>query len=210
MSSDFYQIRLCPACGLRYPIVEDHPFGTRCPVCLGETQLILKHKLPIHQGKRLKTASGKGIRIALLDNVRSAWNVGSIFRTADGLGLEKLYLCGITPTPESEAVRKTSLRAEISITWEYTPNALETVNKLKSEGHIIIALEQDSRATPISQLQISGSQIPILIIGNEVTGVDPNLLDICDRIVYIPLRGSGRSFNVGIAFAIAVSQMING
>ena len=203
MTTDFYQIRLCASCGLRYPLVENHPFGERCPVCLGETQVVLKHKLPIHQGARPKAASGAGIRLALLDNIRSAGNVGSIFRTADGLGMEKLYLCGITPTPESEAVRKTSLKAEETLAWEYTPNGLETAKKLKGEGCTLIALEQDERAIPVTQSQIPASRFPVLVIGNEITGLDPELLDLCDHIVDIPMQGESRSFNVGVAFAIA-------
>jgi tRNA G18 (ribose-2'-O)-methylase SpoU len=184
-------------------MVEDHPFGERCPVCLGETREISKHLLPIHQGNRPKELNNPGIKTAMLDNIRSAWNVGSIFRTAGGLGIEKLYLCGITPTPESEAVRKTSLKTEDQLSWEYTSNALETVKQLRDAGHILIALEQDTRAIPLTQGSIPKSQNPVLILGNEVTGIDPAILDICDHIVYIPMRGGKESFNVGIAFGIA-------
>jgi 23S rRNA (guanosine2251-2'-O)-methyltransferase len=153
-----------------------------------------------------------GIRLeALLDNIRSAWNVGSIFRTADGLGVSKLYLCGITPTPDNEAVRKTSLGAEETVAWEYSRNALETAKKLKGEGYRVIALEQDKRAIPITAILPERSKAQskgmltkdVLILGNEVTGVDPGLLDLCDLILHIPMRGHKRSFNVEVAFAIA-------
>jgi 23S rRNA (guanosine2251-2'-O)-methyltransferase len=116
MTATYYEIRLCQNCGLRYPLTESHPFGERCPVCLGTTQVVLKRTIALLPSR----GEGTGIRgeiqlSALLDNIRSAWNVGAIFRTADGLGIDKLFLCGITPTPDSEAVRKTSLGAEETV-----------------------------------------------------------------------------------------------
>ena len=222
MSADSYEIRLCPNCGLRYPLTGGHPFdkaqgrpfGERCPSCLGETQVVLKRTyspLPFgREGSRVR-----GNLSALLDNLRSAWNVGAIFRTADGLGLDRLYLCGITPTPENEALRKTSLGAEETVAWEYSPNALETAKRLKGEGCRLVALEQDERAIPVEQIgnlfrgQIANLSHTVLILGNEVTGVDPELLDLCDQIVYIPMRGRKRSFNVEVTFAIAVYALFN-
>lgn len=201
MSTNYYEIRLCPACGLRYPLTEGHPFGERCPSCLGETRVVLKRKishLPLG-------GDGSGVRgnlSILLDNIRSAWNVGSIFRTADGFGVNKLYLCGITPTPENESMHKTSLGAEETVAWEYSRNALETAKRLKADGHILIALEQDARANPLDAMDRASLQKTVLVIGNEITGVDPELLDLCDQIVYIPMRGQKQSFNVEVAFAI--------
>jgi len=210
MTATRYEIRLCGSCGLRYPLVENHPFGERCPSCLGTTFQVSTQRL---DRQPAPLAIGPHTRLeALLDNVRSAWNVGSIFRTADGLGVRKLHLCGITPTPNNEAVRKTSLGAEESVIWEYSRNALEMAQKLKGEGCKLIALEQDPRAIPIMeyQISISDSQFPILILGNEVTGADPEILDLCDQIVYIPMRGKKRSFNVEVAFAIAASHLLRG
>jgi tRNA G18 (ribose-2'-O)-methylase SpoU len=149
---------------------------------------------------------------ALLDNIRSAWNVGAIFRTADCLGVDKLYLCGITPTPENDSVQKTSLGAESSVKWEYARNALLVAERLKAEGARLWALEQDERAVPLNAelRMITDEKKPlVLIIGNEVTGVDPALLDLCDKIVYIPMRGSKRSLNVEVAFGVAVSALVN-
>lgn len=143
---------------------------------------------------------------ALLDNVRSAWNVGAIFRTADGLGISKLYLCGITPTPDNEAVRKTSLGSEETVSWDYAPNALEYAKNLKNDGYKLIALEQDERSKPIEQ--VDNLSPIVLVVGNEVTGVDPELLDFCDQIVHIPMRGQKRSFNVEVAFAITAYALL--
>jgi tRNA G18 (ribose-2'-O)-methylase SpoU len=150
---------------------------------------------------------------ALLDNIRSAWNVGAIFRTADCLGVDKLYLCGITPTPENESVQKTSLGAESSVKWEYARNALLVAERLKAEGVRLWALEQDARSNPLGKTDAEANretnQRMVLIVGNEVTGVDPALLDLCERIVHIPMRGSKRSLNVEVAFGVAVSALVN-
>jgi tRNA G18 (ribose-2'-O)-methylase SpoU len=145
----------------------------------------------------------------LLDNIRSAWNVGSILRSAEGFGYAHAYLCGITPTPNNEPVQKTSLRAEESVIWSYHKDALKLVKSLKKEGWKIIALEEDERAVPLesdglpSRMGEQAPRLQILIVGNEVTGVDSDLLDLCDTIYYIPMHGQKRSFNVAIAFGIA-------
>ena len=205
MSTDFYEIRHCPSCGLRYPLTADHPFGTRCPSCLGDTELVLKRTIPFSPPIKAGPQTRDRISLsALLDNLRSAWNVGSIFRTADGLGINKLYLCGITPTPDTANIRKTSLGAEKTIAWEHSLNALEKAQNLKKDGHTLIALEQDSRAKSLDVIKVKMlPQTGVLIIGNEITGVDPEILELCDQIVHIPMYGQKRSFNVEVAFAIA-------
>ena len=210
MQPDSYQIRICSSCGLRYPIVESHPFGERCPNCLGITEQVSSHQLN-HQPDSIAIEPKTHLEV-LLDNVRSAWNVGAIFRTADGLGVKKIYLCGITPTPENDSVRKTALGAEESVTWEYSRNALGTATKLTRDGCKLIALEQDQRATPLGDpsdnLRFARSEKLVLILGNEVTGVDPALLDLCEQIVYIPMYGKKRSLNVEVAFAIATYNIL--
>jgi 23S rRNA (guanosine2251-2'-O)-methyltransferase len=204
-----YQIRVCqnPACGLRYPFVEGHPFGERCPLCLGGTVSAVTRPLtpepftpPNQPPFQLE---------ALLDNIRSAWNVGAIFRTADGLGVQKLHLCGITPTPENPSVGKTALGADKSIPWTYARNALDAAEKLKAEGTHLWALEQAERAVPVTDRWTAADKSIALIVGNEVTGVDPGLLELCERIVYIPMQGKKRSLNVEVAFGVAVSALGN-
>jgi 23S rRNA (guanosine2251-2'-O)-methyltransferase len=138
----------------------------------------------------------------LLDNIRSAWNVGSILRSAEGFGFSHVYLCGITPTPENDTVQKTSLGAQDSVTWSYHKDALKLVSDLKKEGRRIVALEEEARAVEVSRIGLPTYQT-VLVLGNEVTGVDPEVLDLCDRIYYIPMHGQKRSFNVAIAFGIA-------
>ncbi len=138
-----------------------------------------------------------------MDNIRSAWNVGSILRSADGFGFGHAYLCGITPTPEVNAVRKTALGAEEFVTWSYHHDAVQLVKGLKKEDWTILALEENERAVALSKGKKIKSERTVLIVGNEVTGVDPELLDLADHILYIPMRGQKRSFNVANAFSIA-------
>ena len=204
-----YEIRQCPNCGLRYPLTEGHPFGTRCPSCLGDTEVVLTRHIAHEVETSPDLTPGpsplrRGELIGLLDNIRSAWNVGSIFRSADGFGLSHLHLCGITPTPENDSVTKTSLGAENTVGWTYHKNAVELVKGLKVEGWKVLALEEHERAIPIHLHRPSTiAQDVVLIVGNEVTGVDPELLEMCDEILFIPMRGRKKSFNVAVAFSIA-------
>ena len=176
-------------------------------------QLITETSVP-YEGKeerhlrRTPVPVGKKIAV-LLDNIRSAWNVGSILRSADGFGFSHAYLCGITPTADNEAVTKTSLGAEDSVPWSYHKDALKLVKGLKTEGWKVYGLEEDARAVPLesdslpSEIRARASSLQILIVGNEVTGVDPELLDLCDQIFFIPMRGEKKSLNVAIAFSVA-------
>jgi tRNA G18 (ribose-2'-O)-methylase SpoU len=141
---------------------------------------------------------------ALLDNIRSAWNVGSIFRSADGFGISHLHLCGITPTPEHEPVAKTALGAERTVPWSYAADPLAAARRIKEHGRQLWALEHDDRAVPFDPMRLPSPAGPILlIVGNEITGVDPDLLDLCERIFHIPMHGNKRSLNVAVAFGIA-------
>ena len=206
MTTRFYEIRSCQSCGLRYPLVEDHPFGTRCPVCSGETRVVLRRDLRVEKRALNPEQEGSGSSVAaLLDNIRSGWNVGSILRSADGFGFNHVYICGITPTPDNEAVTKTSLGAEDSVPWSYHKDAVRLIKGLKAEGWKVNGLEEDARAQEIRRAGSMKHNHPgeVLIVGNEVTGIDPDLLDLCDAIFYIPMRGEKKSFNVAIAFGIA-------
>lgn len=201
MPASSFEIRVCLSCGLRYPLVEGNSFGSRCPLCLGQTQGILKKQ---YGGEATKNnrKNQQTILAVLVDNIRSAWNVGSILRSADGLGFSHAYLCGITPTPENEAVAKTSLGAEDFVTWSHHKDAVKLVQGLKKEGWEIFALEEHERAQAIGQSR-NFAHKAVLIVGSEVTGVDPELLDLADEIFYIPMYGQKKSFNVAVAFGVA-------
>jgi 23S rRNA (guanosine2251-2'-O)-methyltransferase len=173
---------------------------------MGDTQVALHRQLITESRPSTKTRGERKMKFTvLLDNIRSAWNVGSILRSADGFGFSHSYLCGITPTPDNEAVAKTSLGAEDSVPWSFHKDALKLVKDLKAEGWKAYGLEEDARAVDISQASsiTHKGERQVLIVGNEVTGVDPELLDLCNQILYIPMRGEKKSFNAAIAFSIA-------
>ncbi len=203
MAVSSFEIRVCRSCGLRYPLMEGHSFGARCPKCLGETEVVVRKEMGAEITND-KKRTGKGwMKAVLMDNIRSAWNVGSILRSADGFGFGRAYLCGITPTPESDAVQKTSLGAEEYVAWSYHSNAAQLVEGLKKEGWMILALEENERSVELPKFKTMNADRVVLIVGNEVTGVDPGLLDLAEHIFHIPMHGQKRSFNVANAFSIA-------
>ena len=208
-----YQIRVCNSCGLRYPLTDGQAFGTRCPICMGATRLVLRRALiyePTHVRPESSPPTDSRQMAVLLDNIRSAWNVGSIFRSADGFGFNHAYLCGITPAPDGparEALAKTALGAEDSVPWSSHKDAVRLVNDLKKEGWKVWALEEEKKAKTISQPPSESAQKIVLMVGSEQTGLDPELLELSDEIFYIPMRGEKKSFNVAIAFGIAAFQL---
>lgn len=197
-----FEIRVCESCGLRYPLTEGSSFGIRCPICLGITHAMLNKQISSESALTDRKKKKDELTV-LVDNVRSAWNVGSILRSADGFGFSHAFLCGITPTPEVDAVRKTALGADDFVPWSYHKDAVKLVKGLKKEGWVIWALEEEERAKPLKKIKRRIEQRTVLIAGSEVTGVDPELLDLCDEVFYIPMRGEKRSFNVAVAFGIA-------
>ena len=199
-----FEIRVCLSCRLRYPVAGEHSPSIRCPQCLGETEVVLKSKINTEVSfNKIDRITNRPHFSVLLDNIRSAWNVGSILRSADGFGFLHAYLCGITPTPDNEAVAKTSLGAEGYITWSSHKNAIELADKLKQQGWKIYILEETEKATDIRKLKAKPKDKAVLILGSEVTGVDPDLFQLADEVISIPMLGGKRSFNVSVAFAIA-------
>jgi len=204
MSDLTFEMRVCNSCGLRYPLQQGHAFGERCPHCLGETQVLTSKVIREEERVIEKSFSKKtGVRAVLLDNIRSAWNVGSILRSADGFGFDHAYLCGITPTPDNESVTKTSLGAEEYLPWSHHKDAVRLIAGLKREGWQVIALEEGSGAKDIRRAKRSAAEKSVLLLGSEVTGVDPDLLDMSDEMYAIPMLGQKRSLNVAIAFSVA-------
>ncbi len=144
----------------------------------------------------------------VLDNIRSMENVGSIFRTADAAGVIKIYLCGITPRPPRKEIDKAALGAVDFVDWEYIENITDLISKLKSEKIQIVALEQDPGAIQYSEFMIHDSECVALIVGNEVNGISPEVLDLCDTIIEIPMHGRKNSLNVAVATGIALFNLI--
>ncbi len=203
-----YQAHQCsdPACRFRFPALPHELTDGRCPLCSQPTRAVAVYSA---YGAAEKSPPPPVRLCALLDNLRSAWNVGSILRTADGAGVRHLHLCGTTPTPDHPKVAKTSLGAERHVAWMYHRNALDAASALQGEGVQLWALE----STPDSQglyeavaALLEGNDSPNigLVVGNERAGVDPALLARCDRVVALPMRGSKASLNVSVAFGAAV------
>jgi 23S rRNA (guanosine2251-2'-O)-methyltransferase len=211
LAPGFYQIRLCenPKCMLRYPVVEEQPVGQACPRCGADTQVVHTKKLVSEAAVQGEIPTHRRI-YALLDNLRSAWNVGSIIRTAEGAGFAHLYLGGITPTPQSRKVLKTSLGAERSLSWSQHNNSLRQVERLKSQGYLIWALENVPGSVPIFETVKKLYDAPrVLVVGNEVCGIDPDILRQSDRLLAIPMQGLKKSLNVAVAFGIAAALLAN-
>ena len=142
----------------------------------------------------------------VLNSIRSNYNVGSIFRTSDGAMIEKLYLCGYTPHPPKKEILKTALGATESVSWEYVKDAKEIITKLKSQGIGICALELTDASK--KYYEISNNDFPIcLLIGNEITGVSQELIDLCDFSIEIPQYGIKQSLNVAVAYGIAIFEL---
>jgi tRNA G18 (ribose-2'-O)-methylase SpoU len=142
----------------------------------------------------------------ILNSIRSSYNVGSIFRTSDGAMIEKLFLCGYTPFPPNKEVLKTALGSTESVNWEYSKDPKEIIMKLKSQGIKICALELTDSS--INHYDLSADSFPIcLLVGNEITGVPNELLELCDFSIEIPQYGIKQSLNVAVAYGIAVYEL---
>ena len=148
--------------------------------------------------------------ILILHNIRSVYNVGSIFRTADAAGVSKIYLSGYTPTPldrfkrERPDLAKVALGAEKTIPWEYYKNGYAALTKARKDGFTIVAVEQDKRATPLFSYKRKKNAKLSLLLGNEVRGVSKAMLAKCDDIVEIPMHGKKESLNVSVAAGVAL------
>lgn len=142
----------------------------------------------------------------VLNSIRSNYNVGSIFRTSDGAMIEKLFLCGYTPHPPKKEILKTALGSTESVKWEYVKDPKEIIHKLKSGGVKICALELTDNS--ISYHSLNASDFPLcLLIGNEITGVSQELIDLCDFAIEIPQYGIKQSLNVAVAYGIAIFEL---
>jgi tRNA G18 (ribose-2'-O)-methylase SpoU len=149
----------------------------------------------------------------LLNSIRSTYNVGSIFRTSDGAMIEKLYLCGYTPfppTPNSQSgkkeILKTALGSTESVKWEYVKDPKKVVIKLKSEGVKICALEMTDKSLPY--YEVKKTDFPLcVIVGNEITGVSQELIDLCDFSIEIPQFGIKQSLNVAVAYGVMIFEL---
>ena len=142
--------------------------------------------------------------IIVLDNVRSLHNVGSVFRTSDAYRVESIYLCGVTATPPSAEIHKTALGAEDSVAWQYFKDTREAVEKLHSEGYIVLSIEQVQGSTMLQDLHLDKDKRYAVIFGNEVKGVQQEVVDMSDGCIELPQYGTKHSLNVSVTAGIVI------
>lgn len=153
--------------------------------------------------------------IVILDNIRSTFNVGSIFRTADALGVNQIILGGTTPSPvdrfgrERADVAKVSLGAEKSVSWKYAEKIIPVIKNLKKQGYKIIAVEQSEKSIDYKKVKLVKGEKVVFVMGAEVEGVDKNILKLADVVAEIPMLGQKESLNVSVSFGVALFRILN-
>ncbi len=147
--------------------------------------------------------------IVILDNIRSLNNIGSVFRTADAFLVKKIYLCGITATPPHKDIQKTALGATDSVEWEYVANTLELVEKLKKEDITILSIEQAEGATSLQDLAINPEYTYAVIFGNEVKGVQQEVVSASQQVIEIPQFGTKHSLNISVSAGVVLWELFN-
>jgi tRNA G18 (ribose-2'-O)-methylase SpoU len=194
----------CPSerCGALFAVGEER-LGRNlfCPVCGARMTARPRESRERRAAQRAGALVARLPVAALVDNVRSLWNVGSIFRSADACGLRQLVLCGITGCPPRPEIAKTALGAEEAVAWRYRADPRAALAELAAEGYTPVVIETTPAARPIEDLDWPDR--PCLVIGNEVAGVCPSILGACPRHAFIPMLGVKGSLNVAVAFGIA-------
>lgn len=147
--------------------------------------------------------------VVILDNVRSAQNIGAFFRTGDAFAIEKVMLCGITATPPSRDIHKSALGAELTVGWEYYPTTTECAAALKAEGYTLLAIEQVEGAVMLDRLEVDAGKKYALVFGNEVEGIAQEVVDMCDGAIEIPQVGTKHSVNVSVAGGIVLWEFFS-
>ena len=192
-----------PGCGFRFPAIAGVPASERCPRCGYPAKAAAVESPPRGVAPSPEPPPGPPLE-ALLDNIRSTFNVGAMFRTADGAGIRCLHLSGVSATPENIRTAKTALGAELRVPWDYSPNGLGAAQEMAARGLKLWALEGGEGTVSIFEAVQELDDAPIgLAVGNEISGVDPGILALCQKVVHIPMQGYKRSLNVAIAFGIA-------
>lgn len=165
-------------------------------------------KLKVTEMNRISVAEFKEAEkmplVVVLDNVRSLYNVGSVFRTSDAFRLQGICLCGITARPPHIEIHKTALGAEDSVAWRYYEDTLECVDNLRKEGYTILSIEQCEGSTLLPNLQIDSTKRYAVVMGNEVKGVQQEVVDNSDGCIEIPQYGTKHSMNVSVTAGIII------
>lgn len=168
-------------------------------------------KLTVEDMHRIDVATFKQAQklplVMVLDNVRSLHNVGSVLRTADAFRIEAVYMCGITATPPSAEIHKTALGAEYSVAWQYFEDTLQAVEKLKTEGYTVLAVEQVEGSLKLGDFAFEPQKKYALVMGNEVKGVRQDVVDACHQALEIPQYGTKHSMNVSVTAGIVMWEV---
>ena len=146
--------------------------------------------------------------VVVLDNIRSMHNVGSVFRTADAFLLRGLYLCGYTPQPPHRDIHKTALGATETVEWKYAATTVEAVQRLKDDGYQVYAVEQVQNSIPLHQFNMDQYPAIAVVFGNEVTGVEQEVIKLCDGCIEIPQLGMKHSLNISVAAGIVLWELV--
>ncbi|MFO7825283.1 MAG: RNA methyltransferase [Cyclobacterium sp.] len=146
--------------------------------------------------------------VLVLDNVRSLNNVGAAFRTGDAFLVEKIFLCGITGTPPHRDIHKTALGATESVAWEYRENTIELIRELRQDGYQVCVLEQASHSIPLNRFHPKPGQPYALVFGNEVFGVQEDVVLAADHVLEIPQLGTKHSLNISVTIGIALWDLV--
>ena len=186
------------------------PMLTRKELLLQHTNRndIIMRKLKITELNRISIEEFKEADklplVVVLDDIRSLHNIGSVFRTADAFRIECIYLCGITATPPHPEMHKTALGAEFTVDWKYVNNAVETVDSLRSEGYVVYSVEQAEGSIMLDELTLDRSKKYAVVMGNEVKGVQQEVIDHSDGCIEIPQYGTKHSLNVSVTAGIVI------
>ena len=168
----------------------------------------MKRKLKNEELDRLEVSEFKEAKktpiIIILDNIRSLNNIGSVFRTSDAFLIEKIYLCGITAQPPHNDIRKTALGSTETVDWEYAEHTLDVVEKLKSKNVNICSIEQAENATMLNDFKPEPNKKYAFVFGNEVKGVDQNVVDASNVVIEIPQFGTKHSLNISVSCGVVV------
>lgn len=148
--------------------------------------------------------------VVVADNIRSMHNVGSLFRTGDAFLVEEIVLCGITGTPPHPEISKTALGAEESVTWRYEASSVEAVRRLREDGYVVCVLEQAHGSVPLQDFDVRSGCRYVVVAGNEVEGVDQDIVDMADFVLEIPQFGVKHSLNVSVSSGIALWHFFSG
>ncbi len=186
----------------------------RCPAFSGTVYFCAMRKLSMDELNRKTVEEFKQAEkhkiIVVLDNIRSAYNVGSIFRTSDAFLIECIFVCGYTPPPTHRQVDKTALGAAETVDWMQFDNIVDAVNQLKQNGYKIYAIEQAEKSFSLEKFSIDTKEKIAVVFGNEVTGVQDLIMQQCDGCIEIPQHGMKHSLNVSVAAGIVLWKLVHG